>query len=210
MVFLLGLGYFFTRPTTGVVHIESDPEGAVVKINGQKHYTPFDLELAPGDYPIKVHKQRYKLYQEVITVTAGETLRLVTRLESAAGSLNLTTKPEGAKLVLSGADKSKTPVQLEGLPPQTYSVKVVKDGYKPYEGEVEVIAGKTRNLAVNLTKIPPPKPVYRPPTRSYRPSSSQPSYRPPPRQSSRPRSRPPVRVNVNRRSIGVGPAEIRF
>ena len=145
----------------------SDPPGSVVLVDGVKYKSPCDLQLKPGAHEVKVAQQGYKTHQERVVLDAGQKFKLMARLESVSGGVSLSTQPKGANVFLEGKPRGVTPLELKGLPPQRFSSKVVKEGYKPYVGAVEVVAGKTRNVAVNLEKIPPPppppEPVYYPP-----------------------------------------------
>ncbi|MEW6277069.1 MAG: protein kinase, partial [Candidatus Eremiobacterota bacterium] len=168
----LVVAMYALRPRVGVLQVQSDPANAVVLIDGVRHAAPCSLELEPGHYEVKLHQQGYKPHQETVELVAGQTFKLMARLESASGGVKLDTKPAGAKVFVEGQSKGLTPLELKGLPPKRYTVKVVKQGYKDYKGAVDVVAGQTRNLTVALEKLPPPPP----PRPAYTP---EPYYDPP-------------------------------
>jgi len=176
--------FFFHRWYTNrpaLIKVDSDPPGAAILIDDQRYYAPLTMELPKGEHTLKIFKQGYKPREEVINLEAGGNFQLKATLESASGEVNFTTKPEGATVLIDGQEKGKGPLELKGLAPRTYSVKVSSKGYIDYEGKVEVIAGQSRNLSISLKKIPPPPPP--PPRATYYPQSSG-SYNYAPRRSS--------------------------
>lgn len=175
--------WYTNRPAQ--IRVDSDPPGAAIKIDEQRYYAPLTMELPKGEHTLKIFKQGYKPREEVITLEPGGNFQLKATLESASGDVNFATKPEGATVLIDGQEKGKGPLELKGLAPRTYKVKVTKKGYIDYEGKVEVVAGQSRNLSVSLKKVPPPPP---PPRATYYPPSSG-SYNYTPRRSSGTRRR---------------------
>ena len=57
---------------TGYLHVETDPQGAKVYINGNyKGLTPVELVLASGRYTLVLIKDHYKTYSEVVAMGEG-------------------------------------------------------------------------------------------------------------------------------------------
>lgn len=175
------------RPRLGQIQVEAEPAGATVLIGQARYQSPCSVELKPGDYRVKVHQQGYKSREETVHLAAGQTFKLSTRLEPASGSLTLTSNPKGARVFLEGKDRGVTPLELKGLPPQKFNLKLAKQGFKDSKHTVEVVAGKTSNLTFALEKIPPPPPAPPPPPPYYapepyrpRPGSASAGYTPPP------------------------------
>ncbi len=151
-VVVLALFVFWPRP--GILQVESHPPGAVVVVDGQRHQAPCTVKLAPGSHEVKVAQQGYKSHVERVELAAGQSFKLVARLESASGAVRFSTRPKGAKIYLEGRLKGVSPLELKGLPPGRFKVLVVKPGYLEYVGAVDVAAGKTRNLSINLQHAP--------------------------------------------------------
>lgn len=193
---LVFLGLQAFTPKLGSIQVEADPPGATVMLAGGRYTSPCSLQLKPGEYRVKVHLHGYKPHEETVQLAAGQTFKLSTRLDPASGAVSLSSNPKGAKVFLEGKDRGITPVELKGLPPQRFTVKLVKKGYKDFKGTVEVVAGKTSNLSYALEKLPPPPPPPPPPQRYYEPEpyyprsngtsagyrqpSPPPAYSPPP------------------------------
>ncbi len=151
---LVALAIFALWPRPGILQVESHPTGAVVLVDGKRHQAPCALKLDSGSHEVKIALQGYKTHLERVELGAGQSFKLVARLESASGAVRFTTRPGGAKIYLEGRLKGVSPLELKGLPPKHFKVLVVKEGYLDYAGAVDVVAGKTRNLSVDLKKAP--------------------------------------------------------
>lgn len=195
--------------------IDSNPKGAVVKLDDdQRLTTPVDIEVPKGTHKFKVFLQGYKAHEQTVELGPGETFELTAALKSASGTVKVATKPEGAVVLFDGQKKGLGPLELGGVKPGKYKVKVRKEGYHPNEQVIEVVAGETNNLSVALNKIPPPPPpppppVYSPQPRYYPPPAPRnggyraPAPPPPPTQVYRPQPRPrPQPRNRGRRGDG--------
>ncbi len=185
---LVVLGIFLMRPRQGMIEVASDPPGATVLVDKARHVAPCSLELKPGDYKVKVHQQGFKAHEETVQLKAGQTFKLVARLEPASGGVVLGSNPKGAKVFVEGKERGVTPLELKGLPPKKLTLKMVKKGYKDYKGSLDVVAGKTSNLTFALEKLPPPPPPPPPPRQYYEP---EPYYRPSSSSGYRPAPAPP-------------------
>lgn len=191
---VLAWGWYRSQPTTATLEVTSDPPGAALLLDEKRFETPFrSQQLPPGAYRVKLHKQGYKPHLQMANLKAGESLQIAAKLKPASGGINFDSKPPGAKVFLGGQEKGVTPLNLGGLPLEEFEVKLVKDGYKPFQGKVLVHAGETRNLSYSLEKKPPPPPRYS--RRRY--SGGRRSYQ----------GRPPADVDV---SIPLTPIRIRM
>lgn len=112
---------------------------------------------------------RYRLAQKgdyVITFTLKDSCpegamqevssRVIQAVE-APGSLNVTSYPGGAYLVLDGVDQNvKTPALIQNLPPGSHAYTLKLSGYSDISGTVLIESGKIARLNVNFkTNIVP-------------------------------------------------------
>jgi hypothetical protein len=155
---LTAMAYRAWPEKPAVLEVVAEPQGAVVLIDGARFTSPHKGDLKAGVHKVKVFAQGFKAHEESVTLEPGQTMKLKANLEPASGSIKVASTPLGAKLFVNGQARGKTPVALEGLPPKKLQVKLVKEGYKHYEGTVEVQAGKTKNLTFAMVKLPPPPP----------------------------------------------------
>lgn len=65
-------------------------------------------------------------------------------------TLKVTSVPAGAAVEIDGASRGLTPAEVPGLRPGTYRVRLVLDGYRGYEEEIEVTPTGVSPLEVTL------------------------------------------------------------
>jgi len=112
----------------GNLEINSVPQGAEVYINNKREgITPFNRELSPGGYQIKLRKYPdYKEITDVLSVSSGAISSKNYNL-SPAYFLKIETMPEEADVRIDGNYKGKTPIQIE-LSWDTCRLKIEKGG----------------------------------------------------------------------------------
>ena len=132
----------------GVVDIVSTPSEATVYIDGIKlGLTPFTLdELKEGEHTIRMVKGGHIDYEEMFSLEAGETEKIVATLVRL-NILSLVSTPVGATFYLNDELKGTTPVRLE-LQTGSYRLKLKKEGYADWEEEVLVDKDLSKNIAM--------------------------------------------------------------
>ncbi len=161
--------------TKGVAIITSKPEGAEIRLddpNGPLFaQTPFRGTLPPGEHTIHIRAEGYKPESKVLPDNREKMLIAHFSLSEAyfLGHLEVRSNVAGAKVYLErlrdadgnpvepDPDAAKTAVGRtpfsNQIPPGTYRVRVAKDGYTDWEGEVEVAQGKVRTAKVELQVV---------------------------------------------------------
>ena len=146
-------------PTTGSVSIQTNPVDAEVYIDGQlKGRSPLIVDDLPvGSYTVEIRKENYRSETKKIEIAGGQTENLNdVALVMERGTLVLGTDPDGISYVIkpvssgAGVDdasilKGKTPADLSGLKPGSYTVSFQRSGWKAYDQTIEIKAAqKTR------------------------------------------------------------------
>ena len=110
----------------GNLEINSVPQGAEVYISNKREgITPFNRELPPGAYQIRIRKYPdYKEMTDVLNVRADETSSKSYTL-TPTYLLKIETAPEGADVRINGDYKGKTPIQIE-LPRSICQLRIEK------------------------------------------------------------------------------------
>lgn len=81
--------------------------------------------------------------------------------KSASGSIEVTSAPAGARVVLIATDedtasepqsKGVTPTTITGVKPGKYTIDLERPGYRFFQRSVEVKAGKTLKINATLKK----------------------------------------------------------
>jgi len=123
-----------------------------------------------GTYSLKLVKSGYKGWLKMVRFGPGETTRLWAYLEpgtgntptrdeivmdnTAYGSLDIDTTIQGVQVYVgreySGATNSWGDADVEGLPPGTYTIKLVMDGYKEWSKHVKIGASQSTKVCAYL------------------------------------------------------------
>jgi len=126
-------------------------------------------ELDPGTYSIRVTKSGYKEFRDTITIRAGEETKVEAELERAptppgTGRVCIKSNPPFAWIIIDGKHTWKQtnapdePPECFDLSPGDHTVRLEKDGYKPYETIITVIAGTEETYEFTLEPAPEEKP----------------------------------------------------
>jgi serine/threonine protein kinase len=148
-------------PPTGSLSITSRPSGARVYLEDDfRGHTPLTLErIAPGSYELNVTLEGYEEWERTVVVRAGVITSVtaeLTTLPPPTGSLSITSRPSRADVYINDEFRGRTPLTLENLPPGSYRLKVILEGYEDWERSVVVRAGVITSVTAELTTLPPP------------------------------------------------------
>jgi serine/threonine-protein kinase len=150
-------------PTSGTLHVESDPPGARVRVGGQvRGRTPLDLPDLPfGTHRVRVDLRGYEPQSREVSLDAearSADLRLtLTRSAAAAsGAVDILSTPAGARVSLDGLVVDRTPLTIPRLKPGKHGIELALEGHETWTGSVDVAPGETRRVEVRLTALPPP------------------------------------------------------
>ncbi|MFZ4725441.1 MAG: PEGA domain-containing protein [Paludibacter sp.] len=141
-------------PSTQFLIIESTPTGADVFINEQhKGRTPFQMEMAEGEYTYRVAKELY--YPEVgkLKLNATDAKKpMVITLRPNFGFVQISTKPEiNAEVKIDGITNSKTtPFKTDTLRSGKHKIDFSKSLYHDQSKEITVVDNQTIPLEVEM------------------------------------------------------------
>jgi hypothetical protein len=146
------------KPSPAQLRVEaaagSDVTGATVKVNGKEvGKVPLALSLQAGRYLVEVVKDTYDTWKEWVDVAAAEKRSLVVSLvrgASGVGTLLISSNIMGAEVFVDGKRVDTAPALLEKLAPGKRTVEVRAKGYMVSQQEVNVEAGKTVKITVQL------------------------------------------------------------
>lgn len=147
-------------PQPGQIKISSVPEGAEVYLDDKREgVTPFERELSPGTYRIRITKSPgYEEKTDVLIVAAGETVSenyTLARHVSLPqpGHIDINSTPKGAEIYLNNKREGVTPFKGE-VTPGTYKIRITKSPeYKEMTDELKVTAGKTSSKNYTLAPV---------------------------------------------------------
>jgi len=141
-------------PDSAVLVVESDPEGAVVRIDGSNAgTTPARIErVKTGEVVVEIVADGYVPYRREMRLRAGEIYRVEAQLDSQPGSLTVVSDPTGARIFINDEYRDETPATITGLDLGLYDVRVERRGFAPQNRSVTVAAGSTRTEEFRLLR----------------------------------------------------------
>jgi len=136
----------------GDLAVHTAPPGATIYLEGKLVGTsPYDGKgLSPGTYRIRVIKEGFETWERVENVEAGKRVEVIAQLKVKGADLEVRSEPPRATVYLDGKNMGETPVTLSGVRAGQYSIRVVKEGYHPYEERVELIGGDRKTVLASL------------------------------------------------------------
>jgi hypothetical protein len=158
-------------PHVGRLLIRSSPADADVFVNGvARGKTPLALrELAPGSYTIRVARSGYIAEERTLHVTASQpsastmidlrsadvprgTSASSAATDTAAGGLNVQSRPAGARVYVDDRLAGSTPISIPRLPAGPATVRIEMDGYRLWTTKVLVKPGEQIRVAASLER----------------------------------------------------------
>jgi hypothetical protein len=136
----------------GDLIVQTAPPGATIYLDGKLVGTsPYDGKgLSSGTYRIRVIKEGFETWERVENVEAGKRVEVIAQLKVKGADLEVRSEPPRATVYLDGKNMGETPVTLSGVRAGQYSIRVVKEGYHPYEERVELIGGDRKTVLASL------------------------------------------------------------
>jgi hypothetical protein len=135
----------------GTLEIRSVPDNANVFLDGKpRGKTPFSEKIEQGEHKIRVELKGYNSHEENVVVIKEEKKSASVTLQLLPGNLNVTTNPPGASVTLNDRQYQNSPVEIKGIQPGDYKLKVEKEGCDPVEKNIRVTAGETSDVRISL------------------------------------------------------------
>ena len=135
----------------GNVRLDSKPEGAQVKIDGEsKGVTPLSTSLSAGPHVLELSTGGEPRVIP-LTVNAGETLGQYVELSGAPslGRLSISSQPAGATVLLDGQPRGTSPAELSDVSAGDHELVLELNGVRIRQA-VSVAAGTVTTVAVPM------------------------------------------------------------
>lgn len=129
------------RQASNMVTIRCATSTAMIYVNNEPHgQGECTLQLSPRTYLVKAVLDGYEAKEQPITVTGKEDqLFTIPALRQLFGTLNVSYKPSGSRIVLDGQLRGTTPTIIKDLPAGRHHVLISKDGYASYENDAFMV-----------------------------------------------------------------------
>jgi len=139
--------------------ISSEPRGAEVYIDGVKvGITPLNkFSTKPGTHTIKLAKEGYLESDATIDIKEKESKTLSYTLKEKTSTttaekdipVSISSNPAGAKVYIDGKEIGTTPIANYSMKAGTYTLKLIKDGYKEFSQNLTLNSSDT-SKTVNI------------------------------------------------------------
>ncbi len=152
---------------SGSLNLVDAPEGASVAIDGKfADTTPLKdlIHVAPGHHTAVISKPGHETLEMPFTANQGEVATVRAALQRMVATLKVDC-PEGATLHLNGVQTGSCPFEGE-IQPGTVEVRVTADGKKTAVETVNLTAGATAGLTLDLEDVETPSSETQPPQRA--------------------------------------------
>ena len=171
-------------PQAGSLRVATRPDGARVLINGEERgSTPLLLEALPlGSYQVRIERKGFESEDLEAALTAEApvaSLDLALRPQAPAAPaapkpayFRIRSNPPGARVAVDGRDVGVTPIDRLQVDPGSRVLRVLRDGYLPWEDRFRARAGRTETIDAILTARAATEPEPAPPTTE--PASGEP------------------------------------
>ena len=140
-------------PTYGWLNVKGDQlENAVVFIDDKMEgKVPIvNKKLTSGTYRVRIEKDMYKPYETDVTISDNETTVYSPTLDANFGWLQIGDTFAGASVYVNDSLIGTAPISRHTLIKGEYSVRIVKNLYKPYEEKIEIIEDQVKILSPDL------------------------------------------------------------
>ncbi len=140
-------------PLRGRVIILSTPPGADVTIDGKiKGVTPFETDLPFGTHQVLLTHPEFEAWEEEIHIRDEGPYEITASLGTSQAVLDVSSRPPGARVFLDGTYAGTTPLRKE-TPPGEHEVRVLLEGFKPWEQRVSAVKGRSHPVHAVLEPL---------------------------------------------------------
>ena len=115
---------------TALIYVNNEPQG-----RGE-----CSLQLSPRTYLVKAVLDGYETVEMPITVTGKEDQVFnIRELRQVFGTLNVSYKPSGSRVIIDGQQRGTTPTIIKNMPAGKHNVVISKDGYITYSNDAFMV-----------------------------------------------------------------------
>lgn len=145
------------RPVKGLLLVTSEPAGCDLTLDGislgktPRLVTTLD---AKETYRLQLQKPGYQPRQVEVKFNGRVPLVKHETLTVDSGTIEITSEPAGAEVMVNGIVRGKTPLTVREVPKGQATVSLKKNGFEDTVRELSMVAGETQTLFIQLTGIP--------------------------------------------------------
>lgn len=132
--------------------VQTTPSDVTVTIDGEEvGTTPLEGSIGAGPHELRLSREGYRPVTRTFSAERGTVTRLRDTLQTAIGTLTVTSLPDSAAVELGEQSLGKTPLTTE-VREGSYTLRVRQGGYLPYEQDVTIQGGQETQINVPLRR----------------------------------------------------------
>jgi hypothetical protein len=148
-------------PTVGSILVSADVQGAPIFLDGQPAGATTTVidDVAAGMHNLEIRAEGEGMqpFSQQVLVQAGQRATVSATLRRAqtaptTGSIAIITDVPEARVRINGQELPASTFSREGLAPGNYVVQVIAEGHQPFRREVQVTAGQTTSVDVQMAR----------------------------------------------------------
>ena len=147
---------FTLEPVTGLLLMTTLPQGAEITYKGAAlGLTPMLITtLEPGVHRLSLSLPGYQRKDIDVTIEDRTPIKQEVELMSASGTLDVSSDPDGADVLVNGISRGKTPCRIDRIPDGSVTIEIKATGFEPDARQVMLAAGEVQKIDVALKALP--------------------------------------------------------
>ena len=143
------------QPNWATYTLSTTPPGATVYVDDEiSGTTPGQFEMLAGRRELRVKLAGYKTWIKRFEVVAEQDVDLdAVTLEEADGLVMVSSRPRAAGVMVDGAYRGESPLELNLKPGHRYQIRLFKPGYLAATRSLEVESNAEHSLTVDLKPL---------------------------------------------------------
>ena len=143
-------------PQLALFLAHSEPEGAEVSHEGVSlGTTPLLVtNLQPGKHRLSFALPGYQTKEIDVTLNGRTPKKKMVSLVADSGTIDVTSEPTGAEVLINGISRGTTPCSIERIPEGSVKIEIQQNGYTPHTREIALAAGEKQSVNVSLRPLP--------------------------------------------------------
>jgi formylglycine-generating enzyme required for sulfatase activity/energy-coupling factor transporter ATP-binding protein EcfA2 len=135
----------------GRLYVKAMPDDATVAIDTINKPYSDGIKLDAGTYTIHVRHKDYYDRQIKVQIKAGKEKQVpMITLKPLPGKIHVNVSPLDAAIYLNSKPSGKGRIFIDDLSPGSYQIRLEKEGYAPFEKEIELGANQTIEIEERL------------------------------------------------------------
>ena len=143
------------QPNWASYTLSTTPAGATVHVDDEmRGTTPGSFEVLAGRHELRVKLAGYKTWTKRLEVIAEQDVELgVVTLEEADGLVLVSSRPRAAGVMVDGAYRGESPLELNLKPGRRYQIRLFKPGYQAATRNLKVESNVEHSVTVDLKPL---------------------------------------------------------